>query len=265
MQKIFVSLRRENPTDTRNYDGVGLLKSEYPEMQDHLGEELALTKAYIEYICERFQGKPVWYRTSDASTAFVNKLKKTEEFVEPNPHFGLRGIRRSIVKEEELLSEISLIEQIRKHYTNLHVIFPMVNEPHELFEAMAIAHKAQYSGRFGIMVETPAAVFNLEDFVDMGVSYFVFGLNDLSDCIYGMSRKNRQTISLMYRDNSLHAVRKMLDTVTWHSDVEYVLSGDFKPEVITLLHKYPFDAVAIPYDLLRRTDRYILEVQNAGR
>lgn len=253
MQKIryYASLRREMP-DAKEFDGVGLIKGEHSEMVEHISSKLELKRLenYLSIICANFEPKPVWYRTNDASTKFVNRLNGTQ-YDEQNPHFGLRGIRRAIIETKDFIAEIKTIQKVRKQHKNLNILFPMSNDVRQYITAKALAKGAGYDGRIGIMAETPACVLTLDDYYVHSVDYIVFGMNDLTDCIDGCSRKN-STNKLIHRDESLRAAKKILSDVVWKSDIEYVLSGDFEPETIKLLKEFPFNAVAIPYTLTQQ-------------
>jgi pyruvate,water dikinase len=254
----YLSLRREVPKDINNFDGVGLLKGEYSDMTEFAtsDKELANTKKYLQTICALLYPKPVWYRTNDISTEFANKLKGTIEYDEANRHFGLRGIRRSLVKTDEFSKEMKMLEDVRKKYDNLNIFFPMVNDVMQYNQAKNLARKYGYTGRIGIMAETVACVLTLNDFISEGVDYVVFGLNDLTDGVDSISRKNTSTNPLIYRDKKLRAVKIILKQVNWAANVEYVLSGDFGSETIEILKEFKFNAVAIPYYLYKNNTFY---------
>lgn len=263
--KNYVSLRRELPKDLSRFDGVGLLKGEHSGMKTFVTDESELkkTKKYVKSICREFYPKPVWYRTNDASTGFVNQLKGFEEYIEANRHFGLRGIRRSLVKLDEFEKEVKMIEDVRKRYDNLNIFFPMINDVEQYKQGRDLAKSFGYTGRIGIMAETPSAVLTLYEFIKEGVDYVVVGLNDLTDSIDGISRKNIETSDLIYRDPLLKATRLTLVQMMQscyikakRKKVEIVLSGDFKPETIELLKYLKFDAVAIPYSLCKKNKLY---------
>lgn len=261
--KNYVSLRRELPIDVSRFDGVGILKGEHSGMEGFVtsNEELTKTKKYIKVICHKFYPKPVWYRTNDASTGFVNQLKGFTEFDEPNRHFGLRGIRRLLINQDEFMVEIDMINKVREEYSNLNIFFPMVNDVEQYKQGRDLARSFGYTGRIGIMAETPSAVLTLDEFIKEGVDYVVIGLNDLTDCMDGSSRKNTNTNHLIYRDPELKAVKKLFSQMRRaytqnNGNIEFVLSGDFKPEVITLLKDYKFDAIAIPYSLCKNNKEY---------
>lgn len=256
--KLYLSLRREIPDDVDLFDGVGLLKGEHPDMKHHISDEAELrnTEGYVRKICDLFYPKPVWYRTNDASTSFVNILKGDKYFFEKNPHFGIRGIRRILVCPETFTKEIQMIQTIRKDYDNLNIIFPFVNDVNQYCQAVKIAREAGYNGRIGIMAELPSAVLTLEDFIKEGVNYVVFGMNDLTDCMDGCSRKNSETEHLIYRDKSLKATKRLLSMVKWCDGVEYVLSGDISPSTVQLLKEVGFNSFAIPHHLLEKDNSY---------
>ena len=256
--KILLSLRREIPTDVNRYDGVGLLKCEHVDLKLDVYDRKQLneTRDYIQIICKMFNPKPVWYRTNDASTTFMNQLGSSHQHGEKNPHFGLRGVRRSLVYPESLQDEIKMIQSIRKTYPNLNILFPFINDVRQYVDASKIARAVGYDGRIGIMAELPSAILTLDDFISAGVDYIVFGINDLSDCMDGCSRKNTDTANLIYRDHQLRAIQKLLDIVSWRQTVEYILSGDLNLATVSLLKKYGFNGVAIPYYQIGEKNEY---------
>jgi pyruvate, water dikinase len=247
--KFYVSLRREQP-NPKLFDGVGLVKGEYAEMQEHQSPKSHYElEQYLSAICKSFFPKPVWYRVNDASTQFVNGLSGGTYYEEKNPHFGLRGVRRAIIETKDFIYEIKAVQKVRDKYSNLNILLSMTNCVEQYVKARNIAYAIGYNGEIGIMAETPSAVLTLDDYISEGCVYVVFGLNDLSDCMDGASRKN-STNHLIHRDSSLKAVIKLLSNVKKEHHVEYVLSGDFPPKVKYLLSEhFDFDAIAIPFTL----------------
>jgi len=61
---------------------------------------------------------------------------------------------------------------------------------------MAVAVACGYDGRFGIMAEVPAVLPQLNRFVQVGAQYIVFGMNDLTDGFFCLSRQNDTTSDL---------------------------------------------------------------------
>lgn len=250
--KKYLSLRRDKLDKyDLEFDGVGLLKGNHKDMKHHINHEseLKVTSEYVKDICDKFHPKPVWYRTNDASTTFINKLGG-EHFEELNAHYGLRGIRRAIACPETFKKEIQMINSIRDEYDNLNIVLSFVNDVNQYRTASIMAREFGYNGRIGIMAELPSAVLTLDEFIDEGVDYIVFGMNDLSESTEGLSRKNKTT-KLIYRDGTYKAVRKMLDTVNFSRNAEFVLSGDINQGIIEKFKDYPFDAVAVPYTILK--------------
>lgn len=251
--KTYLSLRRDALTRRDlQYDGVGLLKGNHSGMKHHINhpEELKTTSRYVRDICDLFDPKPVWYRTNDASTSFINKLGG-EQFEEANPHYGLRGIRRAIACPDTFRKEIEMLNAIRADHKNLNIVLSFVNDVAQYVKARDMAKGFGYTGRTGIMAELPSAVLTLDEFLDAGVDYVVFGMNDLSESTEGLSRKNKTT-DLIFRDQTYKAVRKMLGTVNFGREAEFVLSGDIGAGVIQKFSEFPFDAVAIPYTILQK-------------
>lgn len=240
----YLSLRREEVSDPESWDGVGLVKSEYPGMTGFDDEFIESTSFYLGEVCQQFLDKPVWYRTNDSSSKFLDKFTSSK-LNEVNPHFGLRGVRRSILHDEEFKAEIGMINKLRLRYANLNILLPFVNDIFQYKMACEMARRTDYTGKIGMMVETPAAILLLDHYYRAGCRYFVFGMNDMSDCLNGASRKN-QTNILIRRDPEMLAMKKLLAMVDWHPGAEYVISGEWLEPELHKMVKKPFTGVAIP-------------------
>ncbi|MFA4907969.1 MAG: phosphoenolpyruvate synthase, partial [archaeon] len=190
-----------------NADGVGLLRAEHMITSEgiHPAEYLREGKKYelikvikqgIRNVAERFRRKPVWYRTFDARSDEYRNLKGGEsEPKEDNPMLGWHGIRRSIDEPELLKAEFLAIKDLAKEgLNNVGIMLPFVQAADEIVKAKAIAKSVGLElGKdcaFGIMIETPAAAWIIDDLIDEGIQFVSFGTNDLTQLTLGMDRNN---------------------------------------------------------------------------
>jgi len=194
-------------------DGVGLLRLEgiiasgkiHPAkyLRDgKLNEYTRLLTDGIVKIGSAFKDKNVWVRTSDIRTDEYRGLEGGEEEPkESNPMLGWHGIRRSLAQPELLKAEFKALKQARESgLSRLGVMIPFVISVDELRQAKEICRQAGLEPRkdiqFGVMIETPAAVWIIEDLCKEGIDFISLGTNDLTQTTLGVDRNNERIASL---------------------------------------------------------------------
>ena len=180
-------------------DGVGLLRAEHMLAQSgrhpaalakHDPEELVrIIEEGIGKIARIFHPKPVWYRTLDARTDEFRELKGGEnEHHESNPMLGWHGVRRSIDEPDVFRCEIQALKNLRENgLDNVSVMLPFIISVEELRRAKSMI---DFPIGVGIMVETPAAVEQIDEFCKEGISFASIGSNDLTQLALGVDRNN---------------------------------------------------------------------------
>ncbi len=208
-------------------DGVGLMRMEFAVAEGgiHPAEYLRTgrIKDYENLVYEKvkktakaFYPRPVWVRTLDMRTdEYVNLKGGEKEPKEDNPMLGWHGIRRSLDQPELLEAELRAIRRLHDEgYTNVGVMFPFVIRAEEVRKAKEIMKKVGLDPEkieWGIMVETPAAVWTIEDIAKEGIKFISFGTNDLTQLTLGIDRNNEKIAKLF---NELHpAVIKEIEHV----------------------------------------------------
>ncbi|MDD5148310.1 MAG: aldolase/citrate lyase family protein [Candidatus ainarchaeum sp.] len=192
-----------------NADGVGLLRAEHmitaggkhpaEYLREGKQEELtAVVKEGIKRVASLFKGKPVWYRTFDARTDEFRHLEGGEkEPEEDNPMIGWHGIRRDLDEPELLKAQFFAIRQlITEGIDNVGIMLPFVQSVEEVKQAKALAKECGLNPRedvqFGVMVETPAACWIIDDLIEEGIDFISFGTNDLTQLTLGLDRNNER-------------------------------------------------------------------------
>jgi len=192
-------------------DGVGLVRLEHmltvggthPIEYVRQGRPQELTKIIVDgvgQIAEAFKGKPVWVRTLDARTDEFRNMKGGEnEAHEDNPMLGLHGIRRDLVEPGLFKAQIEAFKKLHEQgHTNVGIMLPFIIYVEELRKARELAK--QYglpdTCKFGLMVETPAAALDIEEFCKEGIDFISFGSNDLTQLTLGLDRNNERLIKL---------------------------------------------------------------------
>jgi pyruvate,water dikinase len=204
-------------------------------------------KTYLSTICELFQGKPVWYRTDDTPTYRANKLQGTERIVEEeNPLMGLRGMRRSLYFEDTFRKEIEMFLEVQGRNKNLGLLLPVVHDKSQVIKAQEILKEYNYKGQLGIMLEIPSAVLTVNEFIDLGVNYFMIGVNDLTSFTQGISRRDNSVKEFInYRHDAMTFLFNHLKK--YHTDnIEIVIGGEVADN-LEYYESFEFDAIAVPY------------------
>jgi pyruvate,water dikinase len=206
-------------------DGVGSIRIEnsiirtgkHPQV---LLEEGRLSKVIAEsvrLIADAFHPKPVWFRTFDIATDELKRLEGGNiEPEEHNPLLGLRGIHKDLKNPEILKAEFEAIsELLSEGYDNLGVKIPLVRDVSEYREAKKIMGEAGIRPHrdlpVGASIETPSAVFTLDEFIKEGVDFVTLGMSDLAMCSLAVDRRG---VKVAKHFNLTHqSVLKMIEMV----------------------------------------------------
>ena len=258
-------------------DGVGLLRCEFmilkhKEHPYHMittgrREELVsdLTED-ITKIATAFKGKPVWYRTLDAPTDEFRHLKGGEDDPEEdNPMMGWRSIRRSLDQPELLLAEFEAIKRVHESgLTNVGVMLPLITHVEQVSESKKYLRQAGLEPRenikFGIMVETPAAVQIIEELCKEGIDFVSFGTNDLTQFTLACDRNSAKVQK--WCDAKHPAVLRQIKYVVEvckKYNVETSICGQAgsDPEMADFLVKIGVDSISANADAVKKI-RYIV-------
>ncbi len=194
-------------------DGVGLVRIEFmiansgthPAKYIHENKDeeyIQILMDGIGEIAKAFRGKPVWVRTSDIRTdEYRNLIGGNEEPHEANPMMGWHAIRRALDEPRILKAEFTAIKRLHNQgLTNIGVMIPFVINVDEVRKAKDILRQVGLEPRkdieFGVMIETPAACWIIEDLCREGIDFVSFGTNDLTQLTLGIDRDNQRIASL---------------------------------------------------------------------
>jgi len=208
-------------------DGVGLLRIEHMilGLPKHPKQYIKEGKAdeyvnelvsRIQTVVDAFYPKPVWVRTLDAPTDEFRAMEGGEgEPIEPNPMLGFRGIRRDLIDTEHFELEVRAFKElIKRGFTNIGIMIPLVQHPSELRRAKEFMRAKGLDIDkidIGIMVEIPAAALIIDQFIAEGMDFASFGTNDLTQYTLAVDRNNEHVAHLY---NELHpAIMKLIEHV----------------------------------------------------
>lgn len=185
-------------------DGVGLFRTEYLSLDAVVPPSLEYQRDVYLNIAESLPDRPVVIRTLD----FGGDKRPT--FLAPqfeeNPNLGIRGLRSSLLTARELFRT-----QIRALLTmgdqpNVRIMLPMVLGGGDLRQAVALIREVadeedvRELPPLGVLVETPAAVFGIDDILSVA-DFISIGTNDLTQFILAA---DRNALSMMDDYTALH-------------------------------------------------------------
>lgn len=194
-------------------DGVGLVRLEiiianggiHPAEYIRQGKEkeyVNLLKDGIRKIARAFAGRPVWVRCSDMrSDEYRNLRGGDKEPKETDPMIGWHAIRRLLDEPAILRAEFQAVRDL--HYEglkNVGVMLPFIIRVDEVRRAKEIMRDVGLEPctavDFGVMIETPAACWIIENLCKEGISFISFGTNDLTQLTLGIDRNNQKIAKL---------------------------------------------------------------------
>ncbi|TSC93256.1 MAG: pyruvate, water dikinase [Candidatus Berkelbacteria bacterium Licking1014_7] len=265
-------------------DGVGLLRAEF--MIAGLGKHPKLliennqTQEYISELEEgirkiavAFSPRPVVYRATDFKTNEYRGLEGGEKFEpeEENPMLGFRGAARYIAEPEIFQLELKALWQAREKYglDNIHLMIPFVRTPDELKEILAIIEKTglKRSNDFKIwmMVEIPANVWLIDEFLNCGIDGISIGSNDLTQLMLGVDRDNG-TLNKNFDERNKAVIEAMEYTVKKCRALHKTSSicgnaASVYPEVLEAVVRAGITSVSITADVVIQTRRLLSSIE----
>lgn len=208
--------------DVKKYgaEGIGLYRTEYLYlMKQNLPSEEELFNEY-RHVVESMNGKQVIIRTIDLGGDKMSALWSKDVRCEANPFMGYRAIRICLNNPPLFITQLRAILRCSA-FGDVAVMLPMITHVEELTESLEHINNVKQaledenipcdrSLKVGMMVETPAAVINIEAFADK-VDFLSLGTNDLTQYSLAVDRGNERVINIY--DHYDPAILKMIKTV----------------------------------------------------
>ncbi len=177
-------------------DGVGLFRTEFMLLNS---TQYPNEHTQYRYYCDalhHLDGLPLTIRTLDIGAD--KDLSFIEQEHEENPALGIRGARFTLKHQAYFKPQLRAVLRAGNHgYVRL--MFPMINQIEELETIMTILEecKTELSDenigfgdiQIGLMIETPAAVLNLEALLPH-IDFISIGTNDLTQYTMAADRSN---------------------------------------------------------------------------
>ncbi|MBU4502578.1 MAG: phosphoenolpyruvate synthase [Nanoarchaeota archaeon] len=262
-------------------DGVGLLRNEFMILKHKVHPYHMITSGRreeflndltddITKIAKAFKGKPVWYRTLDAPTDEFRELEGGEDDpIEDNPMMGWRSIRRSLDQPELLLVEFEAIKRVHDAgFTNVGIMIPLVTHIEQIVKAKEYLRQAGFEPmetiEFGVMIETPASVWIIEEICQEGVDFISFGTNDLTQFTMACDRNSAKVIK--WYDEKHPAIKRQIKhviEVCRKYNVETSICGQAgsDPEMAEFLVKTGIDSITANADAVRKIRHTVAKIE----
>jgi len=171
--------------------GVGLFRTEFLFLESREPPSFQRQLDIYKRVAEALGDRPLVIRTFDLGG------DKTPLFLEsphayPHPSLALRGLRFSLAERRLLETQLRAIALVAQE-NDVRVLFPMVIGRHDLSRACAaladVLKDLGLSRRplLGAMVETPAALFALEEILEIA-DFLAIGTNDLTQYMLALDR-----------------------------------------------------------------------------
>jgi phosphotransferase system enzyme I (PtsP) len=191
---LIVDLQHVEETGAQS---IGLFRTELQFMVARQFPRLSAQEALYRSILDAVPDKPVTFRTLDIGSDKV--LPYMARVEEENPALGWRAIRIGL--DRPVLLRLQLRAMLKAGAGRaLRIMFPMVTAIEEFVAARALVereiaflracgHTPPTDLKLGIMVETPALLWQLEEACRQ-VDFLSVGSNDLVQYIYAVDRDN---------------------------------------------------------------------------
>jgi len=204
-----------------------------------------------------------WVRTSDIRSDEFEHLEGAPKEKEANPMLGYHGIRYSLKNQEILKAEFKAMSRIAKDGKEIGFLLPQVINVEELVQVKAILKESNISNlKVGIMIETPAAVQQINDLCEEGIDFISFGTNDLTQYILAVDRGNSNVQELY--DEMHPAILYQLGyviRVCKRKNVETSICGQAgsKKPMVKYLIEQGIDSISVNADVAKEISEFVKE------
>ncbi|MGS0681994.1 phosphoenolpyruvate--protein phosphotransferase [Shewanella sp. 125m-7] len=248
-------------------EGIGLFRTEFMLMNTSKLPDEKIQYQFYSDALHLMDGKTFTLRTLDVGAD--KELSCLEPINEDNPALGLRGVRYSLAHPQLFKTQLSAILRAANH-GSVRLMFPMINQIEELEQLLGYVEECkerlveEEKGfgelSYGIVVETPAAVLNLESMLPL-LDFVSIGTNDLTQYTMAADRTN-PLLTKQYPSLSpavLQLIQATID-IAHKNDITVSLCGELAsdPKVAPLLVGMGIDELSVNLNSL-------LEVKSAIR
>ncbi len=219
----------------------------------------------ISKIAEHFE--ELWVRTSDIRSDEYEHLEGSPPGKEANPMLGMHGIRYSLKKPNLLKAEILALKKVADMGKKVGLMMPQVISVEEFFGVKKMVEELGISNiRIGVMVETPAAAWIIEDLCNAGITFISFGTNDLTQYTLAIDRGNE---ACQYLYSEMHPavlaqIKHVIEVCKKHH-VETSICGQAasRKEMAEFLVKAGIDSISVNADVAGEISKVLADAEKS--
>jgi|YNPMSStandDraft_1061717.scaffolds.fasta_scaffold00006_91 phosphotransferase system enzyme I (PtsI) len=161
---------------------------------------------------------------------------------EKNPFLGWRAIRFCLERIEIFKTQLRAILRAGANSKNLYIMIPMITNIEEVIQAKKIIKEVQEeldkekinyakNFKFGIMIEVPSILFNIEPFLKE-CDFFSIGTNDLIQYLLACDRGNEKVAYLFkYSNPSVIRALKFIIENAEKNKIELSMCGEMASDI----------------------------------
>ncbi len=213
-------------------EGIGLYRTEFPFLVRDTFPTCEEQEALYRYLFKHTAHAEVTIRTLDAGGDKMLACYDTAG--EANPELGLRSTRFALAHPEIFESQLTAIVRAWNPEDPLNIMFPMISSPDEFCKAKnllltCLAKENVEPGSnlsVGMMLELPAAVEMMDEFVEMA-DFFSVGTNDFVQYMLAADRANAKVADYYcsHHPAVLRALKRMIASAL-RADREVSVCGE---------------------------------------
>lgn len=199
-----------------NLGGIGLFRTEFLFLEAVEPPNFESQCDVYKRAADALQDRPLVIRTFDLGGDKVPPFLLSHRNG-PHPSLALRGLRFSLAERSLFEIQLRAIVQVAQE-RDVRVLFPMVIGSHDLALARAALDTAtsdlgaKRRPPLGAMIETPAALFALEEILQMA-DFLAIGTNDLTQYMLALDRDEAELSDecTPWHPSVLRAVKHVID------------------------------------------------------
>lgn len=223
--------------------GIGLYRTEFLFLERAQLPDVREQEKIYRTVLKKLYPREVTIRTVDLG---AEKLKPGSQYADQaNPALGLRAIRFCMREKKIFVDQLTALLKASKE-GHLNICIPMISSLDEFRRAKKMVmdvkdelvkkgNKISDSIRLGVMIETPAAVMEM-DLLAAEADFFSVGTNDLIQYLLAVDRTN-ELVSYLYtplHPSVIRTLKKITDTAAQYGK-EVTLCGEMAADPMYLL------------------------------
>jgi len=250
---------------------VGLLRTEFFFMQQTDWPTVSDQTGFYRRVFNAFSGGEVTVRLVDIGGD--KQLPYMDPIDEPNPILGCRSIRFLLDHTDIYRTQIAAILDAAhaEPQTSVRIMVPMVTTlwemraSREIYEEVREQSGVSERPAFGMMIEVPAVLYQLEDFLPEA-DFFSIGSNDLVQYLMAVDRNNERVRDryVPHHPAVLRALRSIVTQLASHGQIPSVcgeMAG--QPASALALMALGFERFSVltrSYPVIRYLSQYLADV-----